>query len=55
MVNLTVPIDDDTRLALRHLAIAERTTMSALVSEAIELLFAMRSSGGVVRDKGVGK
>jgi NTP pyrophosphatase (non-canonical NTP hydrolase) len=42
MANLSMKIKDDKHLALKHLAVDENTSVTALVEEAIELLFAMR-------------
>ena len=58
MANLSLKnINDETHLALKHMAADERTSVSALIVEAIELLFAMRAEwqergrGSVVREK----
>jgi plasmid stability protein len=49
MANLSLKnINDETHLALKHMAADERTSVSALIVEAIELLFAMRSGRSAV-------
>ena len=58
MPNLSMKIDDDTHLALKIMAANERTSITALVGEGIELLFAMRggkgAGRGLVQEKGKG-
>jgi hypothetical protein len=49
MANLSMKINDETHLALKLMAVNEKTSITALVEEAIELLFAMRSGKNTVR------
>jgi hypothetical protein len=57
MANLSLKgLDDDTHMALKVMAAEKRTSITALVTEAFELLFAMESGGkvsgrGLVRGK----
>jgi hypothetical protein len=43
MANLSMKIKDEKHLELKHLAVDKNTSVTALVEEAIDLLFAMES------------
>ena len=56
MANLSMKMKDEKHLALKHLAVDKNTSVTALVDEAIDLLFAMESGkatgGSVVHKRG---
>ena len=54
MSNLSMKIDDETHLALKIMAANKRTSITALVGEGIELLFAMHGGKGAGKAKGRG-
>jgi hypothetical protein len=52
MANLSMKIKDEKHLALKHLAVDKNTSVTALVEEAIDLLFAMESGKTYNHPKG---